>query len=110
MVSSICSVYKRVSFCLRHDCSKVATVLVQEGTLSKGACIVAGDSWAKVRTLWNDQGRVMSKATPSMAVEVSGWRELPSAGDHVELVDSEVGCDYDVILTCGSYFRACAAC
>ena len=38
----------------------------------------------------DDRGNVVSEATPSMPVEVTGWRELPSAGDEVVEVKSEV--------------------
>ena len=69
---------------------KVATVLVQEGTLKRGTHLLAGSSWAKVRSLRDDQGRTLSAATPSMAVEVSGWKTLPSAGDVITQVKSEV--------------------
>ena len=40
--------------------------------------------------MYNSQGQVMSQATPSTPVEVVGWRELPSAGDEVVEVKSEV--------------------
>ena len=38
----------------------------------------------------DDRGRVLSKAVPSTAIEVVGWRDLPFAGDIVQQVDSEV--------------------
>jgi len=38
----------------------------------------------------DDRGNVVSEATPSTPVEVTGWRELPSAGDEVVEVKSEV--------------------
>ena len=68
----------------------VATVLVKRGTLKKGDIIVAGNAWGKVRLMANENGKPMKEATPSMPVEISGWKNLPSAGDIVLAVESEV--------------------
>ncbi|XP_071453637.1 translation initiation factor IF-2, mitochondrial [Hetaerina americana] len=68
---------------------KLATALVQRGTLTKGVVLVAGEAWAKVRALFDDKGKVLTSAPPSTPVEVVGWRELPSAGDEILQVDSE---------------------
>ena len=40
--------------------------------------------------MYNSQSQVLSEATPSTPVEVLGWRELPSAGDEVTEIQSEV--------------------
>lgn len=40
--------------------------------------------------MFNDQGRPVTKASPGMPVEIIGWRELPSAGEAVVEVESEV--------------------
>lgn len=68
---------------------KQATVLVQRGTLRRGAVIVAGTGWAKVRVLQSPEGAPVAEAPPSAPVAVLGWRELPSAGDQVLEVASE---------------------
>lgn len=51
---------------------------------------MAGKSWAKVRFLFDENGRVVTEAGPSEAVEVVGWKELPSAGEMILEVESEV--------------------
>ena len=62
---------------------KVATVLVRQGTLKLGDIIVAGTTWARVRSLHNEADAPVDEATPGTPVEVCGWRELPNAGDEV---------------------------
>lgn len=52
--------------------------------------LVAGKSWAKVRFLFDENGRTVTEAGPSTAVEVVGWKELPSAGELILEVESEV--------------------
>ncbi|KAL3463799.1 hypothetical protein BJX64DRAFT_287019 [Aspergillus heterothallicus] len=59
---------------------RAATMLVRRGTLRPGNVIVAGTTWARVRTLRNEAGVVIAEATPGMPVEVDGWREQPEAG------------------------------
>jgi translation initiation factor IF-2 len=65
-------------------------MIVQRGTLRKGAVLVAGNAWAKVRAMFTDTGKPVQKAPPATPVEVLGWRELPNAGDEVIEVESEV--------------------
>lgn len=60
---------------------RVATVLVKRGTLRPGDIIVAGTTWARVRTLRDEAGTNVTEALPGYAVEVDGWREQPEAGD-----------------------------
>jgi translation initiation factor IF-2 len=62
---------------------RVATVLVRRGTLRVGDVIVAGTTWARVRTLRNEAGVEVAEAPPGTPVEVDGWRDQPSAGDEV---------------------------
>ena len=65
----------------------VATVLVQNGTLRVGDPIVAGVAFGKVRAMMDDKGRRVKEAGPSMAVEVLGFNEVPSAGDEMIVAD-----------------------
>lgn len=62
---------------------KIATVLVRRGTLRPGDVIVAGTTWARVRSLRNEAGVAVAEAGPGMPVEVEGWRGEPGAGDEV---------------------------
>ena len=62
---------------------RVATVLVRRGTLRPGDIIVAGTSWARVRSLRNEAGVMLASAGPGTPVEIDGWREQPAAGDEV---------------------------
>lgn len=68
---------------------KVATCIIQRGTLSKGAVLVAGTAWCKVRNLFDDAGQPVKAAPPATPVQVIGWKELPAAGDLVLEVESE---------------------
>ena len=60
---------------------KTATVLVQRGTLKAGSHLVSGKSSCKVRTMQDDTGAPVKEATPSIAVKVSGWKRVPTAGN-----------------------------
>ena len=68
---------------------RVATVLIKRGTLRPGAVIVAGRTWARVKTLRNEGGKTIGEVGPGMPVEVDGWRDQPSAGDQVLQADNE---------------------
>uniref|UniRef100_G3SZT5 Mitochondrial translational initiation factor 2 n=1 Tax=Loxodonta africana TaxID=9785 RepID=G3SZT5_LOXAF len=67
----------------------VTTAIIQRGTLRKGSILVAGQCWAKVRLMLDENGRAVTEACPSMAVGIMGWRDLPSAGDDILEVESE---------------------
>ncbi|MEQ2269491.1 hypothetical protein XENORESO_005244 [Xenotaenia resolanae] len=67
----------------------VTTAIVQSGTLKRGCILVAGRCWAKVRFLFDENERAVTEAGPSVAVQVVGWKELPSAGETILEVESE---------------------
>lgn len=69
---------------------KLSTAIVNRGTLRKGNILVAGTAWAKVRAMFDDSGRTVDSAPPSTAVQIIGWRELPSVGEIILQVESEV--------------------
>ena len=68
----------------------VATVLVQNGTLSIGDSIIAGTAVGKVRAMVNDRGEKVKKAGPSTPVEVLGLADVPEAGDILAAIDEKL--------------------
>ncbi len=59
----------------------VATVLVQSGTLKRGDAVVAGAEYGRVRAMFDESGRSVKEAGPSIPVQVLGLSAAPSAGD-----------------------------
>jgi translation initiation factor IF-2 len=67
----------------------VATVLVQQGTLSVGDPMVAGAAWGRVRAMTDDLGNTIKEAGPSVPVEVLGLSEVPRSGDMFTVAPDE---------------------
>jgi translation initiation factor IF-2 len=67
----------------------VATVLVQNGTLRVGDPFVSGSTWGRVRSMSDDLGHRAQQAAPSTPVEVTGFNDLPDAGDILQVVEDE---------------------
>jgi translation initiation factor IF-2 len=68
----------------------VVNLLVTGGELKTGEFIVAGKTYAKVRTMLNFEGRPLGKATPSVPIVVTGFKELPNFGDRfIEVKDEK---------------------
>jgi len=67
----------------------LATVLVQRGELRPGDDFVAGLDYGRVKVLQGESGRPIKHAGPSTPVRVSGFRELPRAGDEFLVVNTE---------------------
>lgn len=68
----------------------VVNLLVTGGELRAGEFIVAGSAYGKVRTMLDWQGKPRGKATPSVPVTVTGFKELPNFGDRfVEVKDEK---------------------
>ena len=67
----------------------VASVLVQRGQLKKGDVVLAGREFGRVRAMFDEKGKAISEAGPSIPVEVQGLSGVPSAGDEVIVVESE---------------------
>jgi translation initiation factor IF-2 len=58
----------------------LATVIVQRGTLRVGDAIVCGPHYARVRAMFDDQGKNLKEAPPAMPVRVIGWSGSPDSG------------------------------
>lgn len=67
----------------------VATVLVMGGKLKVGDYIVAGSTYAKVRSLGDFRGKRITSADPGMPAVVTGFKAVPSFGDIFKAVESE---------------------
>ncbi|HKF43893.1 MAG TPA: translation initiation factor IF-2 [Thermoanaerobaculia bacterium] len=67
----------------------VVTVLVQSGTLSIGDVFFAGSVFGRVRSMHDDRGAKVSVAGPATPVEVTGFEDLPQAGDTFQVVGDE---------------------
>ena len=67
----------------------VASLLVQNGTLRVGDSIVAGATYGRVRAMFDDDGKKIKKAGPSIPVVVLGLSEVPAAGDRFNQVEDE---------------------
>ena len=67
----------------------VATVLVQQGQLKKGDYLVCGIQYGRVRALFDETGRQVGEAGPSIPVQVLGLSGVPDAGDDFVVVEDE---------------------
>ena len=65
----------------------VASIIVQTGTLKTGDYILSGTTMGRVRAMFDDKGRAVKSAGPSVAVSVLGFEEVPSAGDSIIAVE-----------------------
>ena len=68
---------------------KVATILVQSGTLKKGDIVIAGLEFGKVKQIVDDKGNSIKEAGPSTPVEILGLSGVPDSGAEVLVVESE---------------------
>jgi len=67
----------------------VATVLVKKGTLKLGDPIIAGQEFGRVRAMFDETGKSVDEAKPSMPVLVLGLSGAPNAGEEMLAVESE---------------------
>jgi translation initiation factor IF-2 len=59
----------------------VSTILVQNGTLRLGDSFIVGNTFGKIRAMFDDHGNAIEEALPSTPVEVLGLEGIPDAGD-----------------------------
>jgi translation initiation factor IF-2 len=67
----------------------MATLLIQNGTLSKGDYLVVGETFGRARSLNDHLGKQLDSAGPSTPVQVLGLEEAPAPGDRLNIVKSE---------------------
>ncbi|MDQ6894758.1 MAG: translation initiation factor IF-2 [Acidobacteriota bacterium] len=67
----------------------IATVLVQAGNLRVGDVFFAGSVFGRVRSMQDDRGEKIEVAGPATPVEVTGFEDLPQAGDTFQVVEDE---------------------
>lgn len=66
-----------------------ATLLVQNGTLHRGDAIVVGNTWGRIKAMFDHDGNILKEAGPSTPVVVLGLQEVPNAGDIFEAMGSD---------------------
>jgi translation initiation factor IF-2 len=74
---------------MKEGMGPTATVLVQQGTLSKGEPFLAGSTWGSVRALIDSHGDRIDEIEPGSPVEVLGFEDLPQPGDVFKVVESQ---------------------
>ena len=67
----------------------VATLLVQNGSLEMGDTVIAGESYGRIRAMFDFRGRKLRKAPPSTPVQVMGLNGIPDAGNVFQVLPSE---------------------
>ncbi len=67
----------------------VATVLIQQGTLSQGDSFFAGATYGRVRAMLDTNRKPVKEALPTDAVEIMGFEDIPDAGDTFQVVENE---------------------
>lgn len=65
-----------------------ATVIVQNGILKVGDIVAAGAAFGRVRSLEDEKGRRLKEAGPSVAAQISGFSEVPQAGDILQTTET----------------------
>lgn len=67
----------------------VASLLVQNGTLHTGDSILVGSTYGRIRAMFDDKGKKIKSAGPSIPVEILGLSEVPAAGDKFNVIKDE---------------------
>ena len=67
----------------------LATILVQQGTLHVGDCILCGSNYGRVKSMFNERGQKVSEAGPSTPVSILGLNGAPAAGEKFNVLADE---------------------
>jgi translation initiation factor IF-2 len=66
-----------------------ATLLVQNGTLRRGDALVVGNTWGRIKAMFDSDGKAIKEAGPSDPVVILGLQEVPNAGETFEVMSSD---------------------
>ena len=67
----------------------VGTVLIQDGTLKIGDPFFSGSTWGRVRAMSDERGKRITEAGPATPVQLTGFDDVPKAGDSIAVVDDD---------------------
>ncbi|HEY8182692.1 MAG TPA: translation initiation factor IF-2 [Thermoanaerobaculia bacterium] len=67
----------------------VATVLIQDGTLRIGDAFFSGSTYGRVRAMTDERGERIKEAGPATPVQLTGFDDVPNAGDTLQVLDDE---------------------
>jgi len=67
----------------------VGTVLIQDGTLRTGDPYFSGTTWGRVRAMTDERGKRIQEAGPATPVQLTGFEDVPNAGDGLAVVDDD---------------------
>ncbi len=67
----------------------IATTIIQTGTLKVGDVVIAGDTWGRVKAMFDERGQRLQKAGPSTPAKIMGLSDVPHAGDVLKVVADE---------------------
>ena len=67
----------------------VGTVLIQDGTLRIGDPFFSGSTWGRVRAMADERGKRINEAGPATPVQITGFDDVPNAGDSLSVVDDD---------------------
>jgi translation initiation factor IF-2 len=67
----------------------VATALIQDGTLKVGDPFFSGTTWGRVRAMTDERGKRIQEAGPATPLQITGFEDVPNAGDGLAVVDDD---------------------
>ncbi|MDQ3281730.1 MAG: translation initiation factor IF-2 [Acidobacteriota bacterium] len=67
----------------------VGTVLIHDGTLKVGDPFFSGTTWGRVRAMADERGQRIKEAGPATPVQLTGFEDVPNAGDSLAVVDDD---------------------
>ena len=67
----------------------VASIIVENGTMTVGDMIVAGTTSGRIKAMYNDKGKKVKQVGPSSAIEIDGLSEIPQAGEKIYVTPDE---------------------